>query len=102
MLLVAGDLAAPFFARWLEPEQASRAAEWAVRIVMAYCANPAPGTDLTVPAQTRALVRRFVLPGILALRVDAAGATACSPPVRIRSSDRPTHTTTATNKGAAQ
>jgi len=47
LLLVAGDLAAPFFARWLEPEQASRAAEWAVRIVMAYCANPSPDTDLT-------------------------------------------------------
>ena len=39
VMLVAGDLAAPFFARWLEPEQASRAAEWAVRIVMAYCSD---------------------------------------------------------------
>ncbi len=108
LLLVAGDLAAPFFARWLEPEQASRAAEWAVRIVMAYCTNPAPETDLGVPAQTRALVRRFVLPGILALRVDAAGATAGSPPIRTRSprsagsSDRSTHTTSSTSKGAAQ
>ncbi len=73
VLLVAGDLAAPFFARWLEPDQASRAAEWAVRIVMAYCANPSPGTDLTDLDQTRTLVRRFVLPGILALRVDSAG-----------------------------
>ncbi len=42
VLLVAGDLAAPFFARWLEPEQASRAAEWAVRIVLAYCSDPSP------------------------------------------------------------
>ena len=71
VLLAAGDLAAPFFGRWLEPEQASRAAEWAVRIVMAYCANPAPGTDLTDPGETRALVRTFVLPGILALRVES-------------------------------
>lgn len=71
VLLAAGDLAAPFFGRWLEPEQASRAAEWAVRIVMAYCANPAPGTDLTDPDETRALVRTFVLPGILALRVES-------------------------------
>ena len=31
VMRVASDLAAPFFARWLEPEQASRAAEWAVR-----------------------------------------------------------------------
>ena len=29
VMRVASDLAAPFFARWLEPEQASRAAEWA-------------------------------------------------------------------------
>ncbi len=107
LLLVAGDLAAPFFARWLEPEQASRAAEWAVRIVMAYCANPAPGTDLTVSAQTRALVRHFVLPGILALRVDAAG-TAPRPCRRTGSStrstrtSRPTSTSSASNKGAAQ
>jgi AcrR family transcriptional regulator len=71
VLLVAGDLAAPFFARWLEPEQASRAAEWAVRIVMAYCSNPSPHTDLTDPGDTRALVRSFVLPGILALRIDS-------------------------------
>ena len=69
---VASDLAAPFFARWLEPEQASRAAEWAVRIVMAYCSDPSPDADLTDPADTRALVRTFVLPGILALRLDAA------------------------------
>ncbi|HUC05158.1 MAG TPA: TetR/AcrR family transcriptional regulator [Acidimicrobiales bacterium] len=68
VLLVAGDFAAPFFARWLEPDQASRAAEWAVRIVLAYVSDPAPDTDLTDPADTRALVRRFVLPGILALR----------------------------------
>jgi AcrR family transcriptional regulator len=57
-----------FAARWLEPDQASRAAEWAVRIVLAYVADPAPGTDLADPDDTRALVRAFVLPGILALR----------------------------------
>jgi AcrR family transcriptional regulator len=68
ILLVCGDFAAPFFARWLEPDQASRAAEWAVRIVLAYLADPAPDTDLTDPGDTRDLVRTFVLPGILALR----------------------------------
>src|SRR5580658_7609635 len=73
LLLVAGDLAAPFFARWLEPEQASRAAEWAVRIVLAYTSDRNPGADLTDPDETRALVRAFVLPGILALRLEAAG-----------------------------
>ena len=74
VMRVASDLAAPFFARWLEPEQASRAAEWAVRIVMAYCSDPSPHADLCDPADTRALVRTFVLPGILALRVEAAGS----------------------------
>ena len=46
-----------------------------MRIVMAYCANPAPDTDLTDPDDAHALVRTFVLPGILALRVDAGGRT---------------------------
>jgi hypothetical protein len=78
VLLVAGDLAAPFFARWLEPEQASRAAEWAVRIVLAYTSDRNPGADLTDPDETRALVRAFVLPGILALRLEAAGSTRSS------------------------
>lgn len=68
VLLAAGDFAAPFFGRWLDPDQASRAAEWAVRIVLAYMADPAPDTDLTDPEDTRSLVRTFVLPGILALR----------------------------------
>jgi AcrR family transcriptional regulator len=68
ILISAGDFAAPFFGRWLEPDQASRAAEWAVRIVLAYMADPAPDTDLTNPDDTRDLVRTFVLPGILALR----------------------------------
>src|SRR5271169_3925594 len=75
LLFVAGDLAAPFFARWLEPEQSSRAAEWAVRIVLAYCSDPSPHADLTDPADTRALVRTFVLPGILALRLEATGGS---------------------------
>lgn len=68
ILFAAGDFAAPFFARWLSPDDASRAAEWAVRIVLAYLADPAPDTDLADPADTRVLVRTFVLPGILALR----------------------------------
>jgi AcrR family transcriptional regulator len=94
LLLVAGDLAAPFFARWLEPDQASRAAEWAVRIVMAYCANPAPDTDLTDPDDARALVCTFVLPGILALRLDSPGAAA---PGRHGLHHSPQHPTRSTN-----
>ena len=111
MLLVAGDLAAPFFARWLEPEQASRAAEWAVRIVLAYCSDQNPGTDLTDPAATRALVRSFVLPGILALRVEAgreggtdlsSSASSASSPSNAGSARQATQTTTTTTKGAVQ
>ena len=99
LLLVAGDLAAPFFARWLEPDQASRAAEWAVRIVLAYCSGPPAGTDLGDPDDTRALVRAFVLPGILALRLDAAGRSVTP---NFRSSTMSTRATRPTTKGAAQ
>jgi len=77
-LFTAGDLAAPFFARWLDPDQASRAAEWAIRIVLAYVADPVPGCDLTDPDETRSLVRTFVLPGILALREPSGEFTSVS------------------------
>jgi AcrR family transcriptional regulator len=100
VLMVAGDLAAPFFARWLEPEQASRAAEWAVRIVLAYCSGPPAGTDLTDADDARALVRTFVMPGILALRVDAAGSSSIPTSPAARRSHRPP--TTQLTKGAAQ
>ena len=104
VMRVASDLAAPFFARWLEPEQATRAAEWAVRIVMAYCSDPSPHADLTDPVDTRALVRTFVLPGILALRLEAGRVP---PPLRSSSTLRSTSeqaptASTATIKGAAQ
>jgi AcrR family transcriptional regulator len=68
LLLGASAFAAPFFARWLEPEQASRAAEWAVRIVLSYVATPTERVDLTEVDDARHLVRTFVLPGIQALR----------------------------------
>ncbi len=114
VMRVASDLAAPFFARWLEPEQSTRAAEWAVRIVMAYCSAPSPHADLPDPADTRALVRMFVLPGILALRLETletAGTTpaATTPAATLTSSSTSTSTsnqarstTRPTTKGAAQ
>lgn len=68
VLLVAGDFATPFLARWLEPEQAARAAEWAVRILVSYLATPRPGADLTDPGQARHVVGTFVIPGIQALQ----------------------------------
>lgn len=68
LLHSASAFAAPFFGRWLEPDQAARAAEWAVRIVVSYLFTPARGADLTTPEDTRRIVRSFVIPGIRALR----------------------------------
>jgi hypothetical protein len=98
VLMVAGDLTAPFFARWLEPAQASRAAEWAVRIVLSYLNDPEPGTDLADPDDTRALVRTFVLPGILALRYGPLS----SPTSRPLTSTSSSMSTRSTIKGAVQ
>ncbi len=69
LLLVASDFAAPFFGRWLEHDQALRAAEWAVRIVVSYIVNPAQGVDLSQADHARRLVQAFVLPGIQSLMV---------------------------------
>lgn len=68
VLAAASTFAAPFFARWLEPDQALRAAEWAARIVLTYVANPTERVTLSDPADARHLVRTFVVPGIQALR----------------------------------
>jgi AcrR family transcriptional regulator len=94
ILFTAGDFAAPFFARWLSPDEASRAAEWAVRIVLTYLADPAPGTDLSDPGDTRALVRAFVMPGILALRSAPTASTAST------SASTPSDPSTNAKKGA--
>jgi AcrR family transcriptional regulator len=98
ILFAAGDFAAPFFARWLSPDQASRAAEWAVRIVLSYLADPALGTDLTDAGDTRALVRTFVMPGILALRAPTGETPPDSSPLTSTRSA----TSTNANKGALQ
>jgi AcrR family transcriptional regulator len=95
ILFTAGDFAAPFFARWLSPDEASRAAEWAVRIVLTYLADPAPGTDLSDPEDTRALVRAFVMPGILALRSASNTSTSTS-----TSTSTPSDPSTNAKKGA--
>jgi AcrR family transcriptional regulator len=69
VLEVAGDFGAPFFARWLGPDEAARAAEWVARVVVSYVCSPDPGVDLSRPADARRLARAYVLPGILALGV---------------------------------
>ena len=67
-LALAVDFTGPFFGRWLEPAQAARAADWAVRIVTSYLSNPSDTIDLTDPIQVRDLLRQFVLPGVHALQ----------------------------------
>lgn len=78
VLLATAELTAPFFARWLEPDQAARAAEWATRILFSYLVCPGEGIrtiDLADPDQARHLVTTFVIPGIQALRMAAADPT---------------------------
>ena len=69
VLAAAAAFSAPFFGRWLEPDEALRAAEWAVRVVVSYLSCPREGADLTDPDEARRLVSRFVIPGIQALRM---------------------------------
>lgn len=68
LLLAASAFGAPFFGRWLEPEQAARAAEWAARMTLSYFVACSDRVDLADPAQVRHLVGTFVVPGIQALR----------------------------------
>ena len=67
MLRTASEFAAPFLARWLEPEEAGPSAEWAVRVFLSYVVCPRPGADLTDVGDVRHLVDTFVVPGIEAL-----------------------------------
>jgi AcrR family transcriptional regulator len=76
VLAVASSFAAPFLCRWLEPDQAARAAEWAARITFSYLSRDPNGIDPTDRDDVARLVSRFVLPGVLALRAptDASGS----------------------------
>lgn len=57
----------PHLARFLpDPGHRGRAAEWLARVVLTYAFNPGDGVDVTDPADTRRLIRSFVLPGLLA------------------------------------
>ncbi len=68
VLAMASSFAAPFLGRWLEPDQAARAAEWAVRITFSYLLTESPRLDPTDRDDVGRLASRFVLPGVLALR----------------------------------
>lgn len=66
VLQVVSDFAAPYFARYIDPADAPRAAEWVARIVFSYVLSPADSVDLADEQSVRRLVRTFVLPGLRA------------------------------------
>jgi len=68
LLSVASDFAEPFFARWLEPDEARRAAEFAVRTLLSYAIEADVDLDLTEKKSVERLVARYVLPGVEALQ----------------------------------
>lgn len=74
LLATATRFVGPFLARWMDPEESARVAEWSARIVLSYCISPSVHTDLADPAQVRTLVATFVLPGIQALRTPDGSA----------------------------
>jgi len=93
VLAVASSFAAPFLARWLEPDQAARAAEWAARITFSYLSREPTGIDPTDREDVARLVSRFVLPGVLALRAPTAdpGARHNQPRQQRTTTREPTH-----------
>jgi len=72
LLATATRFVGPFLARWMDPEESARVAEWSARIVLSYCISPSARTDLADRRQARTLVETFVLPGIRALRAPDA------------------------------
>lgn len=65
LLRFATALAAPQLARFLDPDGARRAAEWATRVLLAFSLCPAAGVDLTDDAAARRIVTMFLLPGLV-------------------------------------
>jgi AcrR family transcriptional regulator len=65
VLAVSAAFVAPYLARWLPADEALRAAEWGVRIVLSYTSCPADDVDLADEASARRLVQTFVLPGLV-------------------------------------
>jgi len=64
LLAKASTMLAPFLGRFLDPDEAERVVEFGTRIALSYLSCPAAGTDITDRDDVRALVRRFVLPGV--------------------------------------
>lgn len=65
VLAIASRLVAPHLARFVGDELALRTGEWVTRLVLSYTMSPSPSYDLTDAASARALVRSYVLPGLV-------------------------------------
>jgi AcrR family transcriptional regulator len=74
VLAVVTEFTAPYLARYVAPEEASRAAEWLARIVLSYTLSPAEGVDVCDEESVRRLVRSFVLPGLVSSVLPTASA----------------------------
>ncbi len=64
-LVGAGAAISPALERFLPIERVERAGEWLARVALTHALSPTSPIDLTDEAQTRALVRDLVLPGLL-------------------------------------
>ena len=64
-LVGAGSAVAPALARFLPAARADRAGEWLARVVLTHALSPTRPIDLTDATAARALVREFVLPGLV-------------------------------------
>ena len=65
VLKAASAFAAPHLARFIhDPDEALRAAEWCARLVVSYAITPSEGIAIDDEGSVRALVRKFVLPGL--------------------------------------
>lgn len=58
-------LVGPRLGRWLPPEEADRAAEWASRLFLSYLICPSPDVEMTDEASVRDLARRFLVPALV-------------------------------------
>ena len=64
-LVGAGSAISPALKRFLPAVRVERAGEWLARVALTHALSPSSPIDLTDEAETRALVRELVLPGLL-------------------------------------
>jgi hypothetical protein len=57
----------PLLRRWLSGEQASRLAEWLIRVIVAYWTSPAPYLELSDPASVATFYGRHMAAGVAAI-----------------------------------